>query len=291
MNTDIPRIEFNPATKENFGFEIISIQDIADRRHLFDHDPELPHQLKFYNLILFTEGQGKHFIDFKWYPVQQNSLIYLTKEQVNAFHFSKHVKGICLIFSEEFFITSFSHLPKDFVFRLFNPQLFSPIIQTPQNDDFTKYLELLQAEYSNSNSFNHTTILKSLFIILLSKAEQIKQRQTFHITDDTRIQLFKRFTNLLETHFSKSRSAEFYANKLNISYKHLNTVCKELIHKTAKNVINDFIILQAQRSLINSTVKSTELAYQLGFEDPTNFTKYFKKYTGLTPKEFKNSYS
>ncbi|MBI0400047.1 helix-turn-helix transcriptional regulator [Cyclobacterium marinum] len=50
--------------------------------------------------------------------------------------------------------------------------------------------------------------------------------------------------------------------------------------------MDDFIILQAKRNLINSTTNSAELAYKLGFEDPTNFTKYFKKNTGLTPKSF-----
>ena len=55
------------------------------------------------------------------------------------------------------------------------------------------------------------------------------------------------------------------------------------------SIINDFIVLQAKRKLINSDIKSAQLAHFLGFEDPTNFTKYFKKLTGLTPKSFKNT--
>ena len=59
----------------------------------------------------------------------------------------------------------------------------------------------------------------------------------------------------------------------------------------SQKVIDDYIILQAKRNLINSSLKSTELAYKLGFEDPTNFTKYFKKNTGLTPNSFIKSIS
>ncbi|MCK0189844.1 helix-turn-helix domain-containing protein [Arenibacter sp. F20364] len=286
MTKDIPHIEFNPETPNNFGFEIVPIEKIAQYKGQHDHNPELPHQLKFYNFIFFTEGSGRHFIDFKWYPVQQNSLVYLTKEQVNAFDFSESLKGFCIIFTEEYFVDCFSNLTEELVFRLFNPQLFSPILQIPKESDFENYFKLLQKEYNNPETFNQRSIVNSLFIILISKAENIKQKQTYHIKDTSKIVLFHNFTSLIEHNYSKSRSANFYADKLAVTYKHLNTICKELVNKTAKNVIDDFIILQAKRNLINSPIKSTELAYKLGFEDPTNFTKYFKKNTGLTPNSF-----
>lgn len=101
--------------------------------------------------------------------------------------------------------------------------------------------------------------------------------------------VFQKFNSLLKYYYTESRNASFYANKLAITYKHLNSICKELMHKTAKSIINDFIVLQAKRKLINSDIKSAQLAHFLGFEDPTNFTKYFKKLTGLTPKSFKNT--
>lgn len=291
MTKEIPHILFNSAATNNIGFEIVPIEQIAKRKHEHKHNPELPHQLKFYNLIFFTEGSGRHFIDFKWYPVQQNSLVYLTKDQINAFEFSEDLKGYCILFTEEYFVNSFSNLSDDFVFRLFNPELFSPILQIPQNSDFLTFFNLLLKEFGNTQSFNHKIIINSLLTILISKAENLKQNITFYISDSSKIVLYQNFISLIEKNLSKSRSANFYAKELAISYKHLNTICKELMNKTAKNVIDDFVILQAKRNLINSTISSAELAYSLGFEDPTNFTKYFKKKTGLTPKSFINSFS
>ncbi|MCG1036688.1 AraC family transcriptional regulator [Polaribacter sargassicola] len=287
----IPYIEFNSEKTEDFGFEIVPISRIAQHKEEHDHHPELPHQLKFYNLIFFIEGSGRHFIDFNWFPVQQNSLIYLTKEQVTAFDFSNNLKGFCIIFTEAYFVDCFANLSKDFVFRLFNPQLFSPILQIPKESDFNDYFKLLQKEYYNTAMFNQKNIINSLFTILISKAENIKQNQTIYIKDSSKISVFKKFTSLIEHNLSKSRNASFYANELAITYKHLNSICKDLVNKTAKNVIDDYIILQAKRSLINSSIKSTELAYSLGFDDPTNFTKYFKKNTGLTPNSFIKSVS
>ncbi|MGB2684580.1 MAG: helix-turn-helix domain-containing protein, partial [Olleya sp.] len=71
---------------------------------------------------------------------------------------------------------------------------------------------------------------------------------------------------------------------------HLNTICKATIAITAKQFIDQFVVLEAKRLLINSEIKSTELAYSLGFEESTNFVKYFKKHTGFTPNKFKKNY-
>ncbi|MEQ9466457.1 MAG: helix-turn-helix domain-containing protein [Ekhidna sp.] len=286
MTKDIPHINFNPATTDNFGFEIVPIEKIAQNRNQNKHNSELPHQLKFYNLIFFTEGHGRHFIDFNWHKVQENTLVYITKEQINAFDFSRNLKGFCLVFTEEFFVKCFSNLSKGFVFRLFNPQLFSPILEIPTDSDFNTYFNLLQKEYNNPRVLIQKNIIESLFTILITKAEDIKQTQTAKYKDSTKIKVFQNFTSLIEQNLSTSRSADFYAKELAITYKHLNIICKNLVNKTAKNVINDLVILKAKRSLINSHIRSNELAFKLGFEDPTNFTKYFKKNTGLTPKEF-----
>ena len=286
MTNDIPYIKFNSATTKNFGFEIVPIEKIAESNERKKHNSELPHQLKFYNLIFFTEGTGRHYIDFKWYPVEQNTLIYLTKEQVNAFDFSSNLKGFCLVFTEAFFVSCFSNYTGNFVFRLFNPQLFSPILQIPKDSDFVDYFNLLHKEFNTLDAFNQKNIIKSLLTILISKAENLKQKQSKNFVDSSKLELFQKFNSLIENYYTKSRNASFYANKLAITYKHLNTICKEVMNKTAKNVIDDFIILQAKRKLINTSIKSNELAYDLGFEDPTNFTKYFKKHTGLTPNSF-----
>lgn len=287
MEKEIPHIAFNPKNDKYEGFEIVPLQRIAKLKNGLEHNPESPHQLTFYNLIFFTEGEGRHFVDFNWYPVKKGSVIYLAKEQVNAFELSEQLDGFCVIFTEAYFVKCFSTLPNDFVFRLFNPELMSPVVDTSIDPDFDTYFNLLNKEYKKEISSNRANILDSLFTVIISKLEEIKQQQSNVELDSAKKLLFQRFSSLIETHFSAHRDAQFYAQELAITYKHLNSVCKEVIHKTAKNVIDDFIILQAKRNLVNSHMKSSEIGYMLGFEDPTNFTKYFKKKTGFTPNSFK----
>lgn len=103
--------------------------------------------------------------------------------------------------------------------------------------------------------------------------------------------IFLKFKNILEKEYIISRNADYYAKKINITYKHLNVICKGIVSITAKQFIDEFVILEAKRKLINSSIKSTELAYLMGFEESTNFVKYFKKHTGHTPNQFKKQYS
>ena len=98
----IPNIKYQSETRD-FGFEIVPIFKIANKKQTGEHNSQLPHQLKFYNIIFFTEGQGRHYIDFKWYPVKEKTLVYLSKEQVHAFDFSSNLDGYCLVFTETFY--------------------------------------------------------------------------------------------------------------------------------------------------------------------------------------------
>ena len=202
MKKDIPHIEFNNQNEPHFEFEIVPIQKISKNKNEYTHNPELPHQVKFYNLIFFTSGNGRHFIDFDWYSVQKNSLAYLAKEQVNAFDFSSDLDGYCIIFTEQYFVQCFPNLLEDLVFRLFNPQLFSPILEIPEKSDFINYFKLLKKESNTTNSFNKKTIINALFTILISKAENIKQNQPFHIKDTSKIIVFQKFTSLIAVSYT-----------------------------------------------------------------------------------------
>ncbi|RLJ67186.1 monovalent cation:proton antiporter-2 (CPA2) family protein [Lacinutrix venerupis] len=151
------------------------------------------------------------------------------------------------------------------------------------NSEFKHELESTLEPFKNN-------LYESLHAIIFSKLEHLKQNETLHLRYERKVVIFLNFKSLLEANFSTNRNADFYAKKLNITYKHLNEICKEILNVTAKQFIDAFVILEAKRLLINSEIKSTELAYKLGFQEPTNFVKYFKKHTKFTPNSFKKEY-
>ena len=291
MSNDIPNITFNSAKEGNSGIEILTIENLSNRKNDADHNPEKAHQVAFNMIVYYTAGVSKQLVDFVWHPVKANSIIHLSKGQINAFQFTEGLKGFILVFTEDFLKKQMNSLPKNEIERLFNAHLFSPSIQVPEDSNVLNYFQLFFEEYSNvKEDYNQNNVYASLHAIIFSKLERLKQFQTSHFNRTEKVVTFLNFKSLLEDNFSKSRNADFYAKKLSLTYKHLNTICKDTVHVTAKQFIDTFVILEAKRLLINSEIKSTELAYRLGFEEPTNFVKYFKKHTGSTPNNFKKDY-
>jgi len=287
---EIPSVKFKSSYQHIEGVEIISLDTIKEKKGGLYHNSEKPHQLQFYNIIFYTGGQSEQLVDFKWYPVKKNTVVYLAKDQVTAFKFTPDLQGYGILFTQKYFEQCFGHFSKELIYRMFNNYLFPPTIEIPQGSDFIDYFNLLCKEFFSDAKFEKATVLSSLFAVLLVKLEELKQKAELHIPESSKLLLISSFTMLVKENYVVNRNAQFYAKKLLITYKHLNVLCKDILNKTAKQFIDDFIILEAKRKLINSDIKSTELAYSLGFEEPTNFTKYFKKRTGVTPNSFKNQH-
>lgn len=288
---DIPHIAFKTKSSEVEGVEIFRIEDLIQRKGQLDHNPEKAHQLKFYMMVFYTHGRSKQLVDFVWHEVKKNTIIYLSKGQVNSFKFNEGLKGYMILFTESYFEERLNKLPSDTTIRLFTSHLFSPKIQMPETSNVPGYIKFFFEEFYNKEAnFNKKNIINYLYNIIFSKLETLKQEQTFYLKDSHKLITFLKFKALLEENYNKSRNADFYASKLNITYKHLNVICKEVINQTAKQFIDEFIILEAKRKLINSSIKSTQLAYSMGFEESGNFVKYFKKHTGLTPNNFKKEH-
>jgi len=292
MKASIPQVTYKSRFPEIKGIEIIRLEDISKyRNESINHSPEKAHQIEFYKLVLYTEGETEHLVDFVWHKVQKNTLLYLSKGQVNAFKFKEGVKGYVILFTEVYFKDQLNKLPSDTIIRLFTSHLFSPKLEIPEYSNLMTYVTLFFEEfYKAGEVYAKRNIIDGLYRIIFSKIEQLKKKQTHYLKDSDKLLLFLNFQSLLKTEYVMHRNADYYAEQLNITYKHLNVVCKAIVKSTAKQYIDDFVILEAKRNLINSSIKSTELAYLMGFEESTNFVKYFKRLTGFTPNSFKKEH-
>jgi cysteinyl-tRNA synthetase len=140
------------------------------------------------------------------------------------------------------------------------------------------------------------SVFKEEFLKVINDDLNIKQNLALLEGSDTPISIdnkyleyFNHFRLAVEQNFSKTRDAKVYASELSISYKHLNEVCKQVVKVTAKSFINNYVILEAKRMLVSTSLSVKEIAFAIGFSEPTNFLKYFKKHTSLTPVEFRNT--
>jgi AraC-like DNA-binding protein len=99
--------------------------------------------------------------------------------------------------------------------------------------------------------------------------------------------LVRRFNLLVENHYRQFHQVQDYANLLNKSPKTLSNLFAQYNHKTPLQVIKDRIVIEAKRLLHYTDKSAKEIAFELGFDDPANFSRFFKQQTGLPPSDFK----
>jgi AraC-like DNA-binding protein len=105
------------------------------------------------------------------------------------------------------------------------------------------------------------------------------------------LELIRQFNVLVEEHFKKFRQVGDYAEMMHRSPKTITNIFARQGGKRPLEIIHDRLILEAKRLLLYTDRSSKEIGWELGFEDPSQFNRFFKKQTTLPPKEFREQYS
>ncbi|MDV7186209.1 helix-turn-helix transcriptional regulator [Lutibacter sp. TH_r2] len=251
-----------------------------------DHNPYLPHRLNFYAVLIITEGEVNHIVDFKVHTLKKGDVMVISKGQIHAFEQRAKYKGYLVVFSEAFMQKYIAQSTIARINHLYNYFLKQEKINNP---DYNQILLNKLKEELQSKSSSLPNIIASLLTVYLLKLNDENTSLATNTVDDKKLEYFNLFKHLVEQNYSKTRDAKVYASDIAISYKHLNEVCKKIVKTTAKAFIDSYIILEAKRMLVSTSLSVKEIAFTLGFDEPTNFLKYFKKHTSLTPVEFRNA--
>ena len=156
------------------------------------------------------------------------------------------------------------------------------------NDEFRNFefiWKLTLKEYRTVKGNNYDKIINLIDILLIDMARYITHYQYQNISSYN--EKLNNLYSLIEKHYKDEKQITFYSEKLNISQKHLNRICQTLLNKTASSILSQRIILEAKRLLINKEFTINNVAEELGFFEISYFSKYFKKYTLLTPSIFR----
>ena len=176
--------------------------------------------------------------------------------------------------------------------QLFNDSLSFPKIEFEDVQDFTDFtvlLKHLETEYKVKDLFS-IGITRSVLHIVITKLFRIKAKQGLFIKRKKYMTQFLEFQRLVEEDCFKSKKVQYYASKLAVSSKTLNNIVNDVINESAKAFIDERTIMRIKRLLITTDDSIKEIAYTAGFTDPTNFFKYFKKFTGNSPEVFRQAH-
>ena len=133
-----------------------------------------------------------------------------------------------------------------------------------------------------------TAVLHSYMRILLIEARRAHEAMpgATHL-EAAAVALTKQFIQLLEAHYLTTTSVADYAAMLHVTTNHLIETVRRCVGLPAGKVIHERLLLEARRLLRYSDLPVAEIAYQLNFEDPSYFSRFFKKHTGFSPSEFR----
>ena len=252
-----------------------------------------PYKHDFFEL---TFGSG-HDVDIKIgssaFKGIESGISFTTPYQISSWNvnsFQENSLGYMILFKPELFDSSQRKFDLYKQFSFFN-FYSSPLLllSVKQKETIVGLMQTMCEEFNKKGRGRKEIILGSYLTILLEKVNTMYSTDSVNKVFINRAEeitfLFE--NNLRENGNYKSRLADF-ASELNISKAYLSEAVKKTTGKPAKVLIQEMVIYKAQTLLKQSNSTITTIAYELGFEDASNFVKYFKGHFGKTPNAFRS---
>lgn len=270
----------------------IEILDISDLFKRVRKDIILPHRNDFHNIMWITRGNPTFSIDFQPVTVPENSLIFVRKDSVRSYDSEENYDRKVILFTNKFF-----NMTSDDIRYMQNNILFSDLyattpVQVKEKDiDLDFIFKGIESELKKEHDAAQDDILRNYLHNFLLISERLKREQGFvEMRSCPDFEQILQFKKLIENNYKSEKSVQKYAELLNMSEKKLYNITTRLLDKTPKEIINERVVLEARRLLAYSKDSVKEIAYYLGFEEPTNFIKYFRKSSLTTPNEFRENF-
>jgi AraC-like DNA-binding protein len=251
-----------------------------------------PHTHNYYTVIWPVNATGKHIIDFKEYPILPDHIFFVSPGQVHQIISNRKPVGYVILFSPEFLEKN--SIRNEFIadLKLFQKSDETPPLPVSEKMASTLKIfaeQMLTAFHSHNDMFLETigAYLK-LFLIECNGHCSLNPGTNLQNIEVSKV-LVKNFKALVEKNFNKRHQVKYYAESLNITPNYLNEVIKAALNIPAKDFLQNRLILEAKRMVVFTSKSAKEIGFELGFEDPSHFSKFFRSNTGQSLQEFKLS--
>lgn len=266
------------------------VYDLGTYRKKSGAPAAIPHSHSYYQIIWFFNEGGTHQIDFTTFAIKKNTVLFITKNQIHAFDDNEDVQGKLIHFNDSLFKpTEVDIFLKYTLFmRRERPEI---LLDFKIAIALSNYIGVIQEEMHNRNEFGYDEVVRFLLKSVLITIERAYRKQTDAkpvLSTNYEVQFFN-FKELLENFYKKQHGVQFYADKLYISTKTLTSITKRIVQKTPSQIINDRLVLEAKRLLKFTPDHIAEIAFSIGFEDPSYFVKFFKRNTGVLPSQLRSN--
>lgn len=283
-------MEITQFDRQKYGRELlIDCGKISENPNFFITDD--PFSVDFFEVFLILQGQGEFSLNERSTPYQPGTVLFLPPGKIRQWGNRTETDFQYLIFEEEFIQRFF----KDelFLYRLefffFDRPFFLHLNET----DFSHYQQLMTdiEEEIDSLRADSDHLLRALLyqgLIKLNRGFQ-EQHQSKNTHYDNVLALD--FRMALEAHFKEKHQVQDYCDLLKISKTTLNNKIQLAFGKHAGDMIRERLVQEAKQELIHSKAPVSQIAYHLQFNEVSNFNRLFRKFTGMSPGDFRKHFT
>ncbi len=249
--------------------------------------PIKPSREESHTLIFVQEGSYTTKIGFEEYTVSPNQIVVLQAGAVfSTEEVSNKVKGFTCHFHPNVLIGKFGNGSLLSEFEFLNTGNY-PILTV--SDEAQKHVvplfERLTTEFTREGTPNSQIIHSYLYALLTEL--QLLAGSNPKPGQSAAYRIVSEFRKLIHQKAKENLKVADFAKRMNVSSNHLNKSVKSITSKSASELIDETKLIEIKYLLYQSTLSVSEIAYQMGYLDPSYFTRFFKKKEGISPKQFR----
>lgn len=276
-------------------FHVITDEELKDSFSIASWDHYVVSEtaicrINYHRIFLITEGSGSLQIDDISYPVTGNDLFLLSKGQLYTFQEESVMSGYALSFGDCFWEKTPASASncKSVLFNNAAANQYLPL-GTVGNPELTGLFEVLLQEFSAADYINKPDVLAAYLKVIMIKIANLNAALTAGY-DSHEKQLYRQFLELLSQQYRSTHEVSIFAEALGISTRKLTDICRNCSGSGAKELINGQLIAEAKRALQFSSRPVKDIAYDLSFSSPDQFSHFFKKHTGTAPNDYRSAF-
>ena len=249
-------------------------------------------RLENFSLLFVNQGSARIELDFQTYDIHANYYIALAAEQFFQWlETSPDFTVSYLTFTRDILLEIITPFPPSF-FAFIKQYAVSLPMPKDEEKRIYRLLQIVQDLYTEKEHTFRLPMLKNCLQNFLMDIYDKTKAQFLHrdAQNTTRQEeLLEKFIALVFQHSSSHRDVQFYADQLCITTRYLSSIIQKLTGHTPKEIIDDRCIQEIKMRLRTTNDSMQEIAFQLNFPDQSFFSRYFKKHTGITPAEYRQS--
>lgn len=275
-----------PAWSNSFNFEWI-----PQRSAPYQWEIQVHRHDAFVQLLLLTAGSSEVRMNGARIPARAPCLIMVPAGAAHGFHFSPDVDGPVVTATQKVLESLSAILMPDLVDTIRTPRVIA-LSEDPGAQASLMPLFLAIEHESRTHNTGQTAAGMALLTALLVQVARLAGTGASTgiagpTTGSRKQRQIQQFRALLDRDFRHHRPVQGYADALGLTAGQLSRICREVLGMSALDVINARLVHEAQRELVYTVSSVKQLAAELGFEDDAYFSRFFKRHTGMSPREFR----